>query len=174
MAIRVLETARLCLRPWTLADTDVAAAFAMYGDDEVMRYLGRGGQAVPTLEATRDRLALLIERNLAREGLGFAAAEEKATGEVVGTGILNTIPDTETIEVGWHVRRAAWGRGYATEIGARLPRYGHGDLGLPTIVAVAYAENIRSLRVMRKLGMADRGKTRAYYDVELECCESRR
>lgn len=174
MAIPPLETARLRLRPWTRSESDLESAFALYGDPEVMRFLGRGGQTVPDHEAMRERLASLIERNLAREGLGYVAAEDKETGEVVGTGILNAIPETETIEVGWHLRRASRGRGYATEIGARLLRYGHEELGLHEIVAVAYAENVASLRVMRKIGMAYRGATDAFYGVELECYESKR
>ncbi|MCW5943902.1 MAG: GNAT family N-acetyltransferase [Fimbriimonadaceae bacterium] len=174
MAIPFLETARLRLRPWTSSEGDVRAAFAMYGDPEVMRYLGNDGQAVPDLETLRERLGSLLARNEENEGLGFCAAEELATGEVMGTGILHPIQETETIEVGWHLRRAAWGRGFATEIGARLLRYGHEELGLGRIVAVAFAANVASLRVMRKLGMSHRGTTDAYYGVELELYESNR
>ena len=58
------------------------------------------------------------------------------------------------IEVGFRLRRASWGRGIATEAGARLLAYGFEELGLARIVGVARPENAASIRVLRKLGFA--------------------
>jgi ribosomal-protein-alanine N-acetyltransferase len=64
---------------------------------------------------------------------------------------------TDEIEVGYAFGKDAWGRGYATEVARALVRWGFETLELERIVAVAYAENAASRRVMDKLGMRFEG-----------------
>lgn len=170
------ETERLIVRPWTL--DDVEAAFRMYGDIEVMRYLGRDGAAnvVESIEDQRERLAKNIERYETipeLQGWVAGAMELKSTGEVVGCSLLKPLPDgneviTSDIEVGWHLARDHWGKGYATESGAGAIRYGFEEKGLELIHAVVYAENMPSRRVMDRLGMTHHGPTDKYYGVTVE------
>ncbi len=60
---------------------------------------------------------------------------------------------TPAVEVAWRLARAHWGRGYATEAARAALDYGFGELGLAEIVAVTTPANLRSRRVMEKLGM---------------------
>src|SRR5205085_2741165 len=55
-------------------------------------------------------------------------------------------------ELGWMLRRASWGRGYATE-GARaaLP-VAFTELGQSQVLSLIHPDNIASIRVARRLG----------------------
>jgi RimJ/RimL family protein N-acetyltransferase len=57
------------------------------------------------------------------------------------------------VELGWRLARPAWGHGYATEAGLAALRYGLRTMGLPEVVAVTMARNVRSQAVMRRIGM---------------------
>ncbi len=172
----IFETERLLVRPWTL--DDVEAAFNMYGDPEVMRFLGRNGVAdtIPSVEAMAERLAKNLERyETVPELKGWFGAPivEKASGEIVGASLLKPLPDgndvyTEDIEVGWHLARSHWGKGFGLESAQGAVRYGFEVKGLDTIHAVVYTDNLRSRHLMDKLGMIHHGSTDRYYGVELE------
>jgi RimJ/RimL family protein N-acetyltransferase len=64
--------------------------------------------------------------------------------------------ETET-EIGWWLRRDAWGRGLATEAAREVLRFGLYDRNLPEIVAIADPRNDASIHVMHKLGMIAAG-----------------
>ena len=186
------ETPRLTLRPYNPdSDDDVADAYAMYADPEVVRYLS--GQVVPDLETQRSRLrerrAFYATLN---NGTGVWAIVPRATGRVVGTALLKQLPHstpdfehgtaashaftsstnpadlTDDVEVGWHLARAHWGHGYATEAALALVDYGFAALNLDTVYAVVNPANAASIRVTRRLGMTPLGRTRKYYNAEVE------
>jgi RimJ/RimL family protein N-acetyltransferase len=60
---------------------------------------------------------------------------------------------TPAVEIGWRLRVDAWGQGYATEGGRAALAFGVQQLGLDEIVSFATAPNLRSQRVMQRLGM---------------------
>lgn len=125
-----LMTDRLVLRRFT--NDDVDKVVELNGDPEVMRYL-TGGKPTPR-EVVRDEI---IPRWLAYyeqyEGYGFWAAIEKATGEFLGwfhfrphhDGPRSDGTARDGIELGYRLRRSAWGRGYATEGCRALIRKGY-------------------------------------------------
>jgi RimJ/RimL family protein N-acetyltransferase len=73
-------------------------------------------------------------------------------------------PTTDDIEVGWHLARRVWGRGYASEAARALLRYGFETLRLDEILAVVDPANERSAAVTRRVGMVWRERTTRYYD----------
>jgi [ribosomal protein S5]-alanine N-acetyltransferase len=154
--VTIFETERLIVRDWTLDDAE--DAFAIYGDPEVTRYLG-GDPYRETVEEVRELLARSIARNAERAPLGSWAVVEKASGSVVGGAILLAAPinGSEEIELGYHFAKAAWGKGYATEVSFGLLDYGFNRLGLERIVGVYFEENPASGNVLRKIGMRDEG-----------------
>lgn len=168
--MQVLETDRIRLRAWN-PEAEAGQAIEIYGDPDVMRFIGHGqtvADAAAMQERLRQRNREIAELN---DGSGFWAIEDKATGELVGTVILKQLPDgegrsTDDWEVGWHLKRSAWGKGYATEAGRALLEYGFSDLQLPVIYAVANPENRASIRVMERLGMSSQGRTQKYYGEE--------
>ena len=87
-------------------------------------------------------------------GYGVWAAVEKATGEF--SGWFSFQPSGETsdeVRLGYRFRRAAWGKGYATEGSQALIRKGFSELGVRRVVATTYEDNVASRRVMEKVGM---------------------
>ena len=99
---------------------------------------------------------------------------EKATDELVGTVLLKPLPDSDKIEVGWHVARDCWGRGYATEAGRAALMHGFDNLGLDTIYAIVDPENTPSIRVTERLGMRHLGRTSDFHNQSLEFFSIRR
>jgi len=177
MPEKVFETERLIVRGWD-ADADLEAAFRIYGDPEVTRFLN--GVPDPDLEASAKRLHMLIERNAGLpEGNGFWALELKATGELIGAGAVKHLPDADRVlqpevEVGWHLGRAHWGNGYATEFGRAGVRYGFEVLNQDVLYCILYRENLRSARVAERVGFRLLGETSRFFGVTADLyCLSR-
>ena len=97
-----------------------------------------------------------FQAELNERGWGWWAIEEKASGLLAGMAGLGTIDErlpVHGVETGWRLARWAWGYGYATEAARQVLAYGFDQLDLPEILAMAAAGNVRSLAVMRRLGM---------------------
>ena len=172
MTVPRLSTDRLVLRSWRADDdADVAAAYAIYGDPEVVRWLGAS-----TADASREDTRARLERWAAAKepaGLGRWAVALPAGDEPIGTVLLRHLPDadgvpTDDVEVGWHLRADVRGHGYATEASAALLLHGFSTLGLGEIHAVAYPGNDPSFAVMRRLGLTRQGVTDRWYGETLD------
>ena len=170
---KLLETERLIIRRWN-PEIDAEQAFEIYGDAEVMRFIGTG-KTEANIETQRQSLEAAIERykHNNNTSTGAWAIVDKESATVVGTILLKQLPDTKgqptnDYEIGWHLRKASWGKGYATEAGRRIINYGFNILQLPVIYAVVKPENHASVKVTQRLGMTPLGITNQYYNgVEL-------
>jgi RimJ/RimL family protein N-acetyltransferase len=151
----VIATERLLLRPWTPEDVEPYARIV--ADPEVMRYLGTGPIEPETAAAQVARFAA----GTGIPGVYHFAAEERATGELIGRiGLFHQPewPGPHKVEVGWLLDRRAWGRGLATEGARAAVNHGFQELGLPRIISFTRPENIRSRAVMERLGMCLAGQ----------------
>lgn len=147
-----VETERLWLRRWTAAQHSSALA-DINSDPRVMRYLGGVGlSAAQSAEG-----AARYDAHWEQYGFGLWAAMEKSTGHVLGfIGLSHPLWNPELsaeVEVGWRLRRSAWGRGLATEGGAAALRAGFEHVGLEEVIAIVDPQNVASVAVTRKLGM---------------------
>jgi ribosomal-protein-alanine N-acetyltransferase len=81
---------------------------------------------------------------------------ERASGELVGYAGLNRdeVEGDPAVEIGWSITPARWGEGFATEAAHAAVAWGFERCGLAEIVAFALIDNVRSRRVMEKLGMS--------------------
>jgi ribosomal-protein-alanine N-acetyltransferase len=169
--VLAFETERLRARGYSLDDAE--DAFVIYGDAEVMRHL-LGAAPTASVEAQREWLVWVIAKYSAvPNGFGAWALEERATRRVIGTALLKPGPMVgareDEGEIGWHLARDVWGRGYATEIGAALLKQGHDRLGIQRLIALIEPDNTRSAAVARRIGMRDLGKS-TQYDGGHELC----
>jgi RimJ/RimL family protein N-acetyltransferase len=143
----VLETARLRLTPRSLAET--ADCLAMDREPEMTRFiLGPWDDPVAHRAFIEART-----RGPWPPGLGYWSLRPRAGGEFLGWVLL--IPEDAVgpdIEIGWRLRRAAWGQGFATEAAAALLHHGFRNAGLTEVVADIRQDNHASLGVARKLG----------------------
>ena len=91
-------------------------------------------------------------------GFGRWVVEIPGEASFIGFVGLGTVPFeayfTPAVEVAWRLARAFWGCGYASEAARAALDYGFGELGLPEIVAFTVPANLRSRRVMERLGMS--------------------
>jgi len=145
-----IRTERLHLRLWQAADREPFAA--MNADPLVMEYL----PAVLSRDES-DALADRIETHFERHGFGLWALEVSKVTPFAGFVGLSVpafeAPFTPCVEVGWRLAREHWGNGFATEGARAAIVFGFQSLRLDEIVSFTVPKNLRSRRVMEKIGM---------------------
>ncbi len=84
----------------------------------------------------------------------WRSARPGALAGFTGLAILgHAAPTTDAVEVGWRLRREAWGHGYATEAATAALDLAFGTLAMDEVVSITTRDNLRSQAVMRRLGM---------------------
>jgi RimJ/RimL family protein N-acetyltransferase len=147
-----LETECLILRQFTAADVD--NLFDLDSDPEVMRFLS-GGIPTPRELIQNHILPAFLRSYEQFPCFGVWAATGKASGEFLGW--FGFQPDDadhpNDVVLGYRLRRAVWGRGYANEGACALIRKGFTELGVQRVSATTYQDNLASRRVMEKAGL---------------------
>lgn len=145
-----LETERLRLRRWRAEDRE---PFARMNDDAaVMEFFPARLTRVES-----DALADRIEAHFEEHGFAPWAAELRTEATFIGY-IGLAVPRfaahfTPCVEVGWRLARPQWGKGLATEGARAVVRHAFAELGMEALVSFTVPMNLRSRRVMEKLGM---------------------
>jgi RimJ/RimL family protein N-acetyltransferase len=144
------RTERLLLRRWR--DDDREPFARMNADPVVMEHF-----AAALTRAQSDAFIKVIEADFDRHGFGLWAIEIIGGAPFIGFVGLN-VPRfdahfTPAVEVGWRLDRDHWGRGYATEGARSALEAGFVDAGLEQIVSFTSTGNVRSQRVMERIGM---------------------
>jgi len=162
----ILETDRLLIREWTFDDAE--AMYDMYRRPEVHKYLGPS-QPPADFDSYVEFMKLMRERHDSfLPGQGVWAITLKDQGEFIGLAILKTLPNSDKVEIGWHVHPDYQGQGIATEWGHAGLKYGFEVLGLDAIYCILIPENIASRRVAEKIGLRHLGQTTEFFDLTLE------
>ena len=134
----------------------------IYGDPEVMRYIGDGSAwSRPRIEEALHRWGSFWDD----DGFGQLLLRRRDDGRAIGdVGLLAWDPDLwrpgsrarigmhAEIEIGWTLGREFWGQGYATEAATAVRDWALGELGLARLVSLIQPGNERSIRVAEKLG----------------------
>lgn len=146
----VLQTERLLLRPFAAGDLDHLVE--LDADPEVMTFL-TGGKPTPREVYAENLPHMMAGRG--RLDCWIWAAIEKASGDFVGWFSLRPDParGPDEAELGYRLRRAAWGQGYATEGAALMVEKAFSDFGLKRVFALTMSVNLASRRVMDKVGL---------------------
>ena len=141
-----LETARLVLRPITIADAD--DVFSWTSDERVtkfMRYVRH--ESVKTVKEWIDSLESLPEDNL---NWGFLLKE---TGNLIGSGGIVYNDKLNAWALGYNISYDYWNRGYATEAAKCMINYAYKELNARDFVCEHAVENPASGRVIEKCGL---------------------
>jgi ribosomal-protein-alanine N-acetyltransferase len=154
-----VETDRLLLR--MIREDDLDNLAALFADPEVVKYVGNG---LPTGREEAERALHSIINHWEANGFGRWAIEDRTSGEFIGFGGLRSLFGTP--EVVYHLAKAHWGKGYATEVGRATLRFGFEERGDDRIVAIAKPGNSASIHVMDKLGMRF-VKNARYYEIDV-------
>jgi RimJ/RimL family protein N-acetyltransferase len=162
------STPRLIARDWTTADAQ--GAFAIYGRDEVARWLGAPPRRpAASVEAMQASLEHTIAHDAAVPQFGLWALELRSSGTLIGAVLLRPLPGGDgEVEIGWHLNPDHWGHGYATEAARGALERAFGECGLAEVLAVVDPDNTRSIAVCRRLGMTHLGQTDRYFGVTFE------
>jgi [ribosomal protein S5]-alanine N-acetyltransferase len=142
-----LETPRLLLSRPTAADRSDLLTF--YTDPRVMATLG-GLRTPDELDAVLRRLL----DNWERVGFDLWVARQRSDGQFVGRGGLRRIriAERDEVEVGYGLVPDFWGQGLAVELARESVRVAFGILGLADLISFTLPTNLRSRRVMEKVG----------------------
>jgi 3-dehydroquinate dehydratase / shikimate dehydrogenase len=150
MELPTLKTQRLILRPWK--ESDLQPFAEMNADLKVMEFY-----ASPLTKEESDALAKKIQQDYVHRNYGFWAVEVPGIAPFIGYVGLNywdlEMSFAPCVDIGWRIASSQWGYGFATEGAQEALRYGFEVLDLPEIFSMATIGNVRSHRVMEKLGM---------------------
>jgi len=159
-----IRSPRLRLRPWSSADAP--AALAIYGSEDVTRWLSPAMQKVddlPTMEAV---IADWLVEPLPAPA-GRWAMELAETGELVGSTVLLPLPPGgEDLQIGWQLAPKHWGQGLAAEAGHAVAHFAF-ESGVEELFAVARPRNERGAGTARSIGMEWVGESEKYFDLRL-------
>ncbi len=148
--MKIIETDRVILRTW--CDDDVDEYYRINQDPKVIELL-RGSL---TMQEAKDFIAF-VNQQFDKIGYTLWAAEEKSSGKLMGFIGLDPLkweaPFGPCVEIGWRLGSQYWDKGYATEGAMAALEYGFNKCGLKEIVSFTVPANIRSIRVMEKIGM---------------------
>jgi RimJ/RimL family protein N-acetyltransferase len=141
----VIETERLLLRRLTIDDLDEVVAFQ--ANPDIIRFTG-----------TFDRVHALdwlrrVDQNWRERGYGRIAITDRSSGVLLGRTGTMYLQQFDEIELGWTLRREAWGRGYATEAAGACVEWMFRDFELAYLISLIEPGNYRSIQVAARLRM---------------------
>ncbi|AVA21704.1 MULTISPECIES: GNAT family N-acetyltransferase [unclassified Rhizobium] len=146
----ILETPRLILTMWDKCDAELIRQ--LHSTIETTRYLS--GAAPWTLEKAEARLKSWFNEQ-ARDGVTKYKMLRRDDGRFIGRAGFSRFEESERgeFELGYSIRREAWGNGYATEIAGALADWFFQRGFARQFIAFTHPENAASQRVLRKIGM---------------------
>lgn len=165
-----LETERLLLRQFTADDVD--NLFELDNDPDVVRFTSNSGQSPEHNVIQAQVLPKYFAYYERYDGYGVWAVIEKSSQEFIGWFFLRPVvhasyfdpalANPSDIELGYRLRKASWGKGYATEGAKALILKGFSEFGMQSVVAVALSANVASIRVLEKAGL--KLQTKFFYE----------
>lgn len=141
-----IETQRLRLRRMEPDDTEEFAV--LHADPEVTQFVFALDRAEAEERLQKDR------DEWRQRGHGLFAIVDLASGDFLGRTGLKYWPQFDETEVGWILKREAWGQGYATEAARACIEWGFAQFELPYLTAMINPTNVRSVHVAKRLGMS--------------------
>lgn len=159
-----LETERLRTRFLTVADIEVWAEFFM--DKEAIAFF-----SMAVYDTHEESARHWIERQLTRyaeQRYGMQALVNKETNIFVGMCGLMTqkVDSTIELEVGYHVLKKYWGRGYAPEAAKVFIEYAFANKLSDSVISIIDVANVNSQRVAEKNGL-EREKQTIYDSLDV-------
>ena len=145
--MKILSTDRLFLRTWQENDFDLAQS--LWGNPDVMTFLGGPLSDEKVRDKMRAEMACLDKNEVQ-----YWPIFEKQSDEFVGCCGLRPWVYTppEGYELGFHLLKAKWGRGYAFEVAQGVVKHAFDKLRFPMLRAGHHPEHLNSKKILLKLG----------------------
>jgi ribosomal-protein-alanine N-acetyltransferase len=153
--VKSLETERLVLRTMTLNDIDFI--YDLFSKPETNRY-----SVYEDIKSREEAIDLYDKFMKPGSPTHFRLGVElKETQELVGTlGFYAYNKEHKRAEMGFDLLKSHWGKGIMTEAVRALIRYGFEEMELNRIEATVDPENIRSIRLLERMGFMKEGRLR--------------
>ena len=146
----LFRSERLGFRNWI--ESDVPKMAAISGDPLVMEFF----PAVQDISHTQGFVDGMKEQ-FSRNGFCYFAVDKLENNEFIGfIGIAEQTYKadfTPCVDIGWRLSQQAWGKGYATEGANRCLQFAFETIGLTNVKSICPKVNVKSARVMEKIGM---------------------
>lgn len=148
----IFRSERLGFRNWR--QTDIAQLIEINNDDEVMAFF-------PKIPSTEDTINFIkrMQYNFLKKNFCYFAVdllENDAFVGFIGLSEKSFPADfTPCIDIGWRLKKEVWNRGLATEGARACLYYGFNQLSLDQINAIAPSVNLKSQKIMKKIGMKE-------------------
>jgi len=146
--ISVVQTLRLTLRHLTASDAE--ELYRIYQTENILQYFPPSPP--PTLDKIQ-RFILRQQEHWDKYGYGNWGITLKGESQIIGWVGLTFIPELNETEVGYLLDKPYWGKGFATEAARASIQFGFESHGLDHIIALVYADNVASRRVIEKCGL---------------------
>jgi RimJ/RimL family protein N-acetyltransferase len=161
----LIRSPRLTVRPWSVDDAE--AALAVYGTEEVARWLSPAMDRVTDAAAMAELLRRWSEEDL-ESPQGRWAVQHTGSGDLLGgVALLPLPPEGEDLQVAWQLAPHAWGKGYAAEAGHAVAHHAFSS-GVEELFAVVRTQNGRGAATAQRVGMEWVGETEKYFDLRLQ------
>ncbi|MCE6989610.1 GNAT family N-acetyltransferase [Dyadobacter sp. CY323] len=139
-----LESERLTYKKFTPAHFE--NYFGLVSRQEVMRYI----TGLPLdYELAKKRFQVALDADQDRADMGFLAVFEQSREDFIGLAKIVPFGDNLT-EIGYALLPEYWGKGYASEITARLIEYARQLGTISLLIALVVPENQSSIHVLTK------------------------
>ena len=148
-AVTVIETPRLRLR--TATPDDAAFFMELVNDPSWIANIGQ--RNIHTLEAARAALEAGPMAQFREHGYSLYIVERRSDGVCVGMAGLVRRDSLPGPDIGYAVRPAYWGQGYAWEATAAIVRQAQQVLRLRTLYGITSLQNQASINLLNKLGL---------------------
>ena len=151
----IFKSERLGFRNWT--KNDLTEFAKINADLEVMEHFPK-----PLTKKETAELIDRFENHYTKKGHTYFATEILESEELIGF-IGLAFQDYKTdftpaIDIGWRLKKSAWGKGFATEGAKKCLDFGFNKLNLDKIISTCTEKNSKSENVMKKIGMEKIGK----------------
>lgn len=166
------KSERLGFRNWVKEDLPTLAK--LNADLEVMEHFPK-----PLTKKETATFIVRLQDHYKKHGYNYFATEVLKTGELIGfIGLAYQDYKTDftpATDIGWRLKKSAWGNGYATEGAKRCLNFAFQELNLDQIISVCTKKNTKSENVMKKIGMKKVGefkhpKLKEYPNYEICTC----
>ena len=151
----IFKSERLGFRVWTKGD--LLAFSKINADPDVMEHFPRP-LSVEESDEFIDRLIAHYEKH----GYQYFATEILETQELIGfIGLAFQRYKTEFspgTDIGWRLKKSAWGNGYATEGAKKCLDYAFEALNLKKVFSTCTINNLKSENIMKNIGMDKMGE----------------
>lgn len=161
----ILETDRLHIRELTIDDTPFF--YELLNDKDWIRFIG--DRNIQTHQDAQDYLTNKIIPSYTNWGFGFYLVLEKSSQTPIGIAGFVKRKELEHEDIGFAFLPVGRGKGYALETSKALMDYGFSELNFTTILGIANKDNVRSHRLLKKIGLTLQGHIQLY-DEEEEIC----